>query len=136
MRGPRPSGPRVGALLQALIAREPVERASDDQGVAPARVLASPGHDCRRCAVNDGDRRAHAPLNNHDAAFLGRRPPVLAKRRLLKLSSLRSIFSCAKRVFRDRRVIVRQTFVVQSGRIGSGAWSFILHRTLVDVLIP
>ncbi len=54
----------------------------------------------------------------------------------LPWSSLRSIFSRAKRVFRDRRFIVRQAFVVQAGRIGCGARSFILHRTLVDVLIP
>ena len=48
-----PGGARLGAILQALIAREPAETAADDQGLAAGRVPAAAADDRRRDAVKD-----------------------------------------------------------------------------------
>lgn len=59
-----PSGARVGAILQALIAREPVER-RDDPRLAPSRLRTAAGHDCVGEAL---DRRADGAVTRIDGA--------------------------------------------------------------------
>ena len=76
-----PSGARVGALLQALIAREPDERRPTIRGWLPPGFL-PPQVTIVAAVAFDGDRDGARPQLD-DAAAVRRRGPVLAQRRFL-----------------------------------------------------
>ena len=77
------SGARVGALLQALIAREPVGAPSDDPRMAAAALPAAAGHHRLGGAVDGDHDGADARRSPDAAAAVRRRCAVLAQRRLL-----------------------------------------------------
>ena len=73
-----PSGARVGAILQALIAREPVERRPTIRAWLPRRLRASAGHDRVRDAFDRRDDGAVPRIHGGAAAAVWRRRALLA----------------------------------------------------------
>ena len=75
-----PSGARVGAILQALIAREPVERRRPTNPRPSARRLrASPGHDRVGEAVGTGDDGPNSRIHGPTPPPIQRGRPLLAE---------------------------------------------------------
>src|SRR6202008_1971833 len=74
-----PSGARVGALLQALIAREPGETRPTIRAGLPA----STNHDSLHDALEGGRHDAYARPRRRGAVVVERRRPALAGRSLV-----------------------------------------------------
>jgi hypothetical protein len=73
-----PSGARVGAILQALIAREPVERRPTIRAWLPSRLRPPAGHDCAGEALDRGADGAVTRIDRGAAAAVWRGRALLA----------------------------------------------------------
>ena len=116
------SGARVGALLQALIAREPMERRPTIRGWLPPGFMppqvtiasAAPSAETIRVRVLESSKIA-TPDCLRTTCCSGATTSSEVSRGIAGVhpqSSLRSVFSCADRIRGDRDLVIGQSVIV------------------------